>query len=369
MRYPLFFLMFLTLLGCKEDVIDTGVEIIYIDLDKLGEDPDPLPNLEIESIVHLETNESSLVGNVDRIEWYDGNIYLLDIHKSGALFAFSEMGEFIDRTKYGRGPGEVIKPYALYLDKDSNLIYLWDQSLELITKYSSKLEYLGQEKFNHTLTNFAILEDGRTLVNSHYYMDFMYKIYGPDNETVEQKFIPDINYPYSYRIFRSISKNNRLLIIAPFQYDIYELEDNTLSIEYQVDFGKYMLSKDIIEQNGLSELFALFSEGKRVSSLNDISEGESFLSFRVYFKSEALDFAYSFKDQKPYLINEYVGKNMLPACTVRGITEDDLFYAVVEPEDLDNFQKETGKILIEGEIDPESNSYIITFKLGELVKN
>ncbi len=367
MRYLLVIAVILTHFSCKKDIVDHTNHIIKIDLDMLG--GEPLPDLKINSTIQLEINESSLVGNVNRIEWHNGKVYILDVDKSKALYAFSEEGAFIGKTKYGRGPGELINPFDLYLDKGSNLVYVWDQSLKLIMKYSSTLEYLGQEVFNHPLTNFAILDNNKTLIHTHYSQDFVYKLYGPDNETVEKEFIPDIKYPGVISIFRSISIKDRVLVIAPYQYDIYKLKDGDLYSVFYVDFGKYNLTREDIEQNGMHGSWNLTSEGKRVSSLHDISEGESFLSFRVYFKSEALDFAYSFKDQKPYLINEYVGKNMLPPCTVRGIAEDDLFYAVVEPEDLDNFQKETGKILIEGEIDPESNPYIITFKLDELVKN
>jgi hypothetical protein len=354
-------------LSCKKDIVETGSQIIDIDLDNLNYES--LPELEIRSIIPLETNEASLIGRINRVEFFDGKFYILDTHERSALFAFTEEGIFLGKTKNGRGPGEMLTPYAVYMDKDSNWLYVWDQSLEIMSKFSLDLKFIDQEAFKHQLYDFAVLEDGRKLTSSHFYRDFMYKIYGADNETVEHHFIPDIPYPYSLSLFRSISVNERILAIAPFQYDIFELKGNELLPRYHVDFGQYKLRKADVENVKPSDKWKLIEQGIRVSSLNDISEGDSFLSFRVYFKSEALDFAYSFKDQKPYLINEYVGKNMLPACTVRGITEDDLFYAVVEPEDLDNFQKETGKILVDGEIDPESNPYIITFKLGELVKN
>jgi hypothetical protein len=354
--------IFITI-SCKRNNVEANKNIIYIDLDDLSNESPP--DLVINSIIPLETKDASLIGRIDRIEWFDGKFYILDASKSKATFAFLEDGVFIKKTKFGRGPGEMINPYDLHIDKGSKMVYVWDQSLRLMMKYNSTLEYLGQEKFEHPLNSFVILDKNRTLINTHYYEDFIYKIFGPDNTTVEQEFLPDIKYPGALILFRSISLTKRTLLVAQFHYDIYELKDDELNSVYYIDFGKYKLTKEDVEQNGVGGCMKLAREGKRVSSLNDISESKSFLSFRVYFKSEALDFAYSFKEQKPYLINEYVGKNMLPECTVRGITKDDLFYAVVEPEDLDNFQKETGKILIEGDIDLESNPYIITFKLGE----
>lgn len=371
MRFFLLLVILFTYLGCSNDnyLIENEKEFIDINLDHLH--GKPVPNLEIKSIVELETGDSSIVGNASGIEIHDDNIYVLDKFESRAVFLFSENGAFIRKTKNGKGPGEMIKPTAIFLDKGSGLVYVWDEMSSSILEYNSELEFLSKKVLKNYLINFAILKNDRTIIHTHYYNDYSYKIIGPDNETVEEELIPDMKYRGTRSIFRSISINDRILVIAPFHYDIYELKDNDLHSVYYVNFGKYKLTKDDVESSpqGLRGLQTLITEGKKVSGLHDISEGESFLSFRAYFRSEELNFAYSFKQNKIFLINEYFSKNILPVCSVRGIAEDDVFYAMVEPVDLDNFQKETDKILIEGEINPESNPYIITFKLDELVDN
>lgn len=163
--------------------------------------------------------------------------------------------------------------------------------------------------------------------------------------------------------------NNRILTIAPYRYNIYELAGNDLQKLYYVDFGKYKLTEKEVARNDLYAILKEVREGRRVSSLSNIAEGASFLSFNVYQKSEPLNFAYSFKEQKPYFINGYFDQNILPKCTVKGIAEDDLFYAIVQPKDLDAFQKATGQNLIDVRFDPEiedeSNPYLITFTLAE----
>lgn len=364
----LLFILFV-FFGCKQDIEEPGNHIIDIDLDNLSDDS--LPDLTITSVVPLETNEAALFGNPDIVEWEDGYIFILDRHKSRALYAFKEDGTFLGKTKQGKGPGEMINPFALYLDMEANQVFVWDQGAMSTLQYDFNLEYHGQEAFRNPLTNFALLENDRTLVQSSYYKDFSYKIFGPDKETVEHEFIPEFKYKGSVGLFRSISIKERMLLIAPFHYDIYELEGSELQSRYYVDFGKYKLTQEDVEQKGMSECFVLVSEGQRVSSLNDISEGDSFLSFRVYFKSEPLNFAYSFKDEKPILINHYFEKNLLPVCIVRGIKDHDVFYALVEPSALEDFQKATGKILMETDMNPEtaladeSNPYLITFTLGE----
>lgn len=232
-------------------------------------------------------------------------------------------------------------------------------------KYTVDLEYIDQENFNPILLDFAVLDNDRILIHTHYYHDFTYKIVGADNETIEHSFIPDITYSGALGIGRAISTNKRILLITPYDYNIYQLEDINVKTKYYIDFGDYKLTRDIIEQRGMRGARILNQQGKRVSSLADISEGENFLSFRVYFRSINLHYAYSLINKKCYLLNEYFDKNMLPLCKVRGIVEDDVFYAFIQPENLDNFQKTTGNKLVDGEIDYNSNPYIITFTLDE----
>lgn len=358
MRYLLIIVILLHGSCKNEPLIDTDHEI-NIDLNHLASES--LPGLKIKSIVHLETNDSSVVGSVDHIELHHGHVYILDMFKTRAAFVFSAAGDFIGKTKYGKGPGEMINPFALYLDKGTNLIHIWDQGLFSIIQFSPRLAYMGHEVFSNPLTNFVKLENGRTLVHSHFHQDFAFKIYDADHKTVAHTFVPDMKYPGGMGLGRSIAVNKRILAITPFQYHIYELKDNEMYSAYYVNFGSYMLTMNDIEKRDWNHHRDLLSKGERVSSLNDISESESFLSFCVYFKSEVLNFAYSIKGKKVYSLNEYFGKNMLPVCTVKGLTENDLFYAIVKPEDLDNFQKTSGKTFINGDINHDGNPYLMTF--------
>jgi len=71
------------------------------------------------------------------------------------------------------------------------------------------------------------------------------------------------------------------------------------------------------------------------------------------------------KKDWPILISENSENKILPVCSMEGLTKNDVFYAVVQPQNLDNFQKTTGNKLVDGEIDYNSNPYIITFTLDE----
>ena len=252
------------------------------------------------------------------MEVHKGIGYILDNLRSKAVLAFSDKGTFIAKTKPGRGPGELIDPYALYLDKLSDRVYVWDQRGAAMHQFNARLEHLGQEKFAIPLSAFLLLENNRTLIHTHYYQDSVFKVIGADHETVEQSFIPDLSYPWGTGIFRSISTHKRTLLITPYNYHIYQLADGEINPLYYLDFGSYKLTPDDIENKDIGGVIALQKQGERVSSLNDISEGDSFLSFRVYFKSEELNYAYAFGEDKVFLLNEYIDKGLLPFAVCEG---------------------------------------------------
>jgi len=349
-------------LNCRNESIEYE-NYISIDLDNLINEY--LPRLNIKSVIQLETNDSSLIGDISAIEYHNEKIYILDRFKSTSLFAFSDDGTLIGRTKIGKGPGEVVNPFAFFVEKNSGFVYLWDQALMSMLKFDTHLEYLSQEKFPNPLLDFALLENHRKIIFTHYSSDFCYKIIGSDNRTVEKSFVPDFEYGGAMALFRSISVNKRILFITPYQYHIFELENDEVHSAYYVDFGKYSLSKNFVKERGMQAAQDLVDTGEKVSSLNDISEGDSFISFRVYFNSEELSLVYSLVDENVYLINEYFGTNDLPVCSLRGIGEGDLFYSVVEPVDLDNFQKTTGNVLVDSGIDYNNNPYLVTFTIGD----
>ena len=54
--------------------------------------------------------------------------------------------------------------------------------------------------------------------------------------------------------------------------------------------------------------------------------------------------------------------------TLEETIEDDIFYAMVEPIDMIEFQENTNQKLVENDIDTQQNPFIITFSISELEK-
>jgi len=90
------------------------------------------------TFIHLETTENSLIGNINQIEIYNDNIYILDKNITNSLYIFSNCGKFLNKIKnQGNGPGEFISPSSFYIDKRGFLL-IYDMQLGRLLKYDLK---------------------------------------------------------------------------------------------------------------------------------------------------------------------------------------------------------------------------------------
>jgi hypothetical protein len=89
-------------------------------------------------IIALETNDNSLVGNVDRLAYSNGNYYIFDGHNNSVLI-FDKVGNFIKKLhKKGQGPDEYTNISAFALQGEN--IWVADNSARLMLCYDSNLE-------------------------------------------------------------------------------------------------------------------------------------------------------------------------------------------------------------------------------------
>lgn len=85
-------------------------------------------------IVPLETNDSSLIVNADKIIYKNDSIYLLD-QKQSQIFVFNNSGKFLWKLdKLGRGPGE-------YLNIEDFVINPLNSNIEIISATGQYIIY------------------------------------------------------------------------------------------------------------------------------------------------------------------------------------------------------------------------------------
>lgn len=86
--------------------------------------------------VKLETSDSCMVGNVDKMLYYDRRFYLLDTRATKSLFVFNDSGSFLFKiSRQGGGPGEYSGPDDFCLDTVNGHVVIVDRSRRKIIEY------------------------------------------------------------------------------------------------------------------------------------------------------------------------------------------------------------------------------------------
>lgn len=361
LRCVILILIILTFSMCTKESETTHIKI---DPEK-AYDSD-LPKLKITSIVPLETTTSSLLGKIEKMESIDDKFYILDPRTGRSLMAFSKEGKFINKTDLGEGPGQIQRPQSFTINRVDQKILVYD-FISYINEYDLDLNFISRTHFKGVpVVDFSITNQRDTIVYSHYEGDYVYTLYSGESNKKVKKYIEDFKYSGVQGINRSISNTHEILFIAPYNYYVYRLKQDKITKGFYFDFGKYKLTEEDVKKGGVSGCWKLVRSGERVSSLSNISETENFVSFSVKDYKERLFYSYSRKTNNLYKINNYFTSNQIPKCNIMSVSsEGDFFHALVDPDDLLEFQNKTGKKLIQEEINADQNPYLLTFELTE----
>lgn len=84
----------------------------------------------------LETNDSVLLNDIDRVCWVDNRIFVLDRRKTNAVYAFDDRGRFIAQIgSQGQGPGEYVDVTHFFVDEKARILTLADFSGTALLRY------------------------------------------------------------------------------------------------------------------------------------------------------------------------------------------------------------------------------------------
>jgi hypothetical protein len=307
------FLICISLLSCSNDNDNDKIKVINLDPNGISE---TMPEIEIKSITKLEKRDSSIIGNIRRVDYFQGRFYILDSDESKALFIFSSEGNFISKTKYGRGPDEILDPWDFYIDQTKNEILIWDQRV----------------------------------------LDF---------SEVIQKYLPinsrDI---LQMTVSSPICVYNGIEFIATYDQHIYRYRNNKIDTLYYLDFGKYNVTPQDINE-GLYYLFDQYKQGFRIGNINNLYENDRFLSLSYLFNDTSHFFIHLKIRNRTYDSNDLIKNRLIPRCQIQTL-HDNSFIAFVEPKDLIDFLSVRKEYLtLIKQPDPFDNPYIMTFNIAD----
>lgn len=114
------------------------------------------PSIKTIQYIPLETNDSSLIGEVSKIICRNHRFYILDKRQNQVL-VFGEKGDFITSIhRVGNGPDEYVMDYDMDIDSMGR-IYIADVSQQCIVRYSgAHYDQFHRIKVGKTFLEFAV---------------------------------------------------------------------------------------------------------------------------------------------------------------------------------------------------------------------
>jgi hypothetical protein len=366
-----FLILFLSSCKNNKPSFSTEPEVIRIDVEAKAQKPLPV---DVKAIVPLETKKECQWSYVAKIQYFNDRVYILNNNRfqSPGLLMFDSNGRFLKKTTNGKGPGEMIEPYAFFIDQDGSKILLWDQGLDAFHVFDLDLKYIRTDKYPGIfVSDFYQLGKDSLLVYHQAYLGetngvfkcATYSVYSGGFKNEKHLDISLYGRHPGYGLTSPFSQTGSdLFFISPLSYNIYRYDNGRALAAYAIDFGNAAVpQKELDLLRTESEMYPLF-RGDKIFMLRGILFTRNYLGISTYYKKKSVEFFQSRKSKVVYRLTDCFDAGILPECKVYGVTEDETFYALADPEQMIRYQEKTGKMK-DVVISENDNPYLILFKL------
>ena len=266
------FILFHT--ACKEKKETESNFTHHFKLSKI-EDSIPFDDLvENYRYIKLETNEQCLIGEVEKVLFYEDKLFVL----SGGVFCFNLNGEFLYAINHrGKGPSEFLRIRGLSINNDT--VYVYDNGqYKLLCFDSNTGKYLKYHKMLYSVVNAQVL-NGVLITNRG-------PIRHPNVSRDERVLVSELTNQESvkaYLPFKSgdVQIENQLQVYnagaywtSPVFNKVYKIHENGVENYIFFDFGENNVSKSEVLNFTTKELM---DQGKAYFVQN-CSENKDFIA-------------------------------------------------------------------------------------------
>jgi hypothetical protein len=234
--------------------------------------------------VPLETTSECLIGELNKIDFSNNEIVVLDSRMAMAVYRFSEDGKFMNRIgQRGGGPEEYFAAEDISINpNNTNEIAILDQKGEILI-YKTDNTYLRRIKsprharkigwYDNRIAVYKVSEENLALIDE--------KEGTQINVFLKEDEAKRMILHYSFQLYQ----NKELLYVANLDYTIYKISGDRVYPHIRFTFDKPMYTDKNI---GLLR--------------DDINNMNKFVSFRYYNENPThICMAYTYEG-KPYMV-------------------------------------------------------------------
>ena len=302
--------------------------------------------IEIETIIHLETNDSSLISGIRKLYFTKTYLYVFD-RKQKQILQFKRNGEFKRKIGLnGIGPAEYIRPLDFCVSEKFNKIAVLED-IKRITVYDLNGKFVEKINLPYYFNKIEIVSD-KTFICVAYNRP---QDYGKKNAFIvnsEGKVLYS-GLPYEDYLIglnRSLDNcitrfDNKLNIIRAFDDTIYTIINNHINPKYYLDFGKDKLSAEFVKelvsrkgQNNFRQISLELISSKYVSWISRFSETKNYIYIGFKQEKNFYSLYYSKKTSEIRLYNHNNLHDFFFFFCPLSSFEEDVFINVVYPYNL-----------------------------------
>lgn len=240
---PIFFF------SCNNKEEAGGGQTLKVDLDTPYDELSFFDIFESVDVVPLETTDSSLIGEISKIDFYKNQFYILD-ERTMSVFRFNRDGRYCDKiARHGKGPGEYSDLTDFSINRETNQI-------ELLSAYGGL--HIYDMDFNHVrdlkLTDpklypvhkFANVS-GDLRVFLSYFKEYRLKLYSEKQNKVIKEFYKRPVFLAEESVmfttnFMFEKEGDVVYFNQASDYNLYEITPDTCKIRQTWDFGEHNYS-------------------------------------------------------------------------------------------------------------------------------
>jgi len=367
-----FFIIVFLIFRCEDELNERRIINLDMNNHKLYEKC----NINIESIIKLEDNENSIIGQINRLELFFNRIYVFDRDYSKSLFVFNSEGEYISKTPSGRGPGEMIDPSDFYLNRIDETIIIFDQRTFRLLTFDKDLNFISSKDLNTiAIRNFTYVGNDTVLVLAR--SQDLTKSGDPARMPYYDYLIYTNNYTKVIDRFRIIPENlatvslsspicfdNGIKFLSTYDDNIYTYDDGKIQSEYFVDRGKLGFTEDEIVR-GIDRVNEI-RKGNKISSLDDLHETDEYISFSFYTNKGIQFYIYSKELEIGFYSEILFNSGLLPKSNIKAI-QNGKFISVIEVNEMETLSTQFKNSINQDSVYLEGNPYLIKFSF-DLIK-
>ena len=358
--------------SCSRIEQENGILNIEID-----EAERPKLIIDIKEIIPLGTLSNVLSGKISKVEYFNHHYYFFDTFADHSLLVFDDEGNFLRKTKRGKGPGEVIRPDGFTINKADSVVLLYDTPQRSSLIFDLDLNLIKYERYEDLFILYDFYHIGRDsfLIFHHFSTTnppnrnrevCNYSLFTQNFKKQDLLDIPltDNKHITSARSPVSIT-DSEVLFVTPWNNNIYELKNGNAKVWRKLDFGRYTIPNEDLRTLPHLKLRDMMNQGSGVAQIHGVFKTDDFIVLTFWFKTSTRVLFQSLNDNISYYLNDSFDSHTIPELTIYGVKDDGTFYGLIEPGKLIKFQKETG-LFRDIIVRPVDNPLLVLFSVSKL---